>query len=583
MVSVSDQEIHALLASGDFDAQWYLREYPDVAMTGMRPEEHYLWIGRALQRKGNPKALSASSWSPLNWCVMTTPHTLFLANMLASNLRRHGWTVDVTTESPKQFSHDYYIVLCPQMFEQLPPGERLICYQLEQSVSSRWFTSSYFHTLENCLAVLDYSLNNIAFLAENGVVYPHIYYLPIGASDQQDQPVACEKRYDLLFYGDYKSSPRRRQFLDRITGKYNVKIVDEIFGDEIHSIIRQSKFVLNIHYYEGALLETPRIQECISLGTPVISEATSDMSDYPHLKGAVIYFEEGSVDDMERAIARAMAVKQESAAVRASAALSRRNFEFMFDRFLVARDFLPTHKLDEITLPNIFDAGMIGLSLPETVGRRRVFVAENFNDCAVFDGFRKSPGWIGCGMSYKALCAEALKQNKKQLLIVEDDVLLDDQFEKNFKIVSRYLEEIDGEWDIFSGVIASLHDEVNVTKVDCYEDIDFMTIDKMTSMVFNIYGERAMRLIADWCPANTHVETNAIDRYLENSELKVVVAHPFIAGHREEVHSTLWGFQNTQYADMIQESQERLGNLKDLWLRSRRASPVERGGRLVAA
>jgi len=186
-------------------------------------------------------------------------------------------------------------------------------------------------------------------------------------------------------------------------------------------------------------------------------------------------------------------------------------------------------------------------------------------------------------MSYKALCAEALKQNKKQLLIVEDDVLLDDQFEKNFKIVSRYLEEIDGEWDIFSGVIASLHDEVNVTKVDCYEDIDFMTIDKMTSMVFNIYGERAMRLIADWCPANTHVETNAIDRYLENSELKVVVAHPFIAGHREEVHSTLWGFQNTQYADMIQESQERLGNLKDLWLRSRRASPVERGGRLVAA
>jgi len=238
----------------------------------------------------------------------------------------------------------------------------------------------------------------------------------------------------------------------------------------------------------------------------------------------------------------------------------------------VAREFLPAHDVEAIELPNVFDARMVGLSLPETVARRRIFEAENIKGCAIFDGMRKSPGWIGCGMSYKSLCAGALKQGKKQLTVIEDDVLLDEQFERKFAIVSRYLDEIDGEWDIFSGVIASLHDDTRLVDVVNFEGIDFMTINKMTSMVFNIYNRRAMQLIADWSPTNTHVYTNAIDRYLEHADLKVVVAHPFIAGHREEVHSTLWGFQNTQYVDMIQESQNRLGYLKNNW----RASGVGR-------
>jgi hypothetical protein len=583
MAKVSEEEIRSLIASGNFDAQWYVNEYPDVAMTGMRPEEHYLWIGRALYRKANPKSLSALSWSPLSWCVMTTPHTLFLANMIASNLRRHGWAVDVVTEAPESFHHDYYIVLCAQMFERLPPGERRICYQLEQSVSSRWFNAEYFHTLENSLAVLDYSLNNIEYLAKKSIAYPHIFYLPIGARDDQKLSIAREKRYDILFYGDYKSSPRRRRFLDRLDGKYNLKIVDEVFGDEILEIIRQSKFVLNIHYYEGALLETPRIQECISLGTPVISEATGDSTDYPYLDDAVTYFEEGSVEDMERVVASALAGRQDGETVKASAATSQRNFEFMFDRFLVAREFLPAHKVEAIELPNVFDARMVGLSLPETVARRRIFEAENIKDCVIFDGMRKSPGWIGCGMSYKSLCAGALKKGKKQLIVVEDDVLLDEEFERKFAIVSRYLDEINGEWDIFSGVIASLHDDTRVIDVVNFEGIDFMTIDKMTSMVFNIYNRRAMQLIADWSPINNHVDSNAIDRYLEHADLRVVVAHPFIAGHREEVHSTLWGFQNTQYVDMIQESQGRLGCLKNEWRASSEVPAAEALPRKFAA
>ena len=271
---------------------------------------------------------------------------------------------------------------------------------------------------------------------------------------------------------------------------------------------------------------------------------------------------------MRKVVARALAAGHDRKALDASVASSDRIFEFMFDRFLIAAEFLPATHVQQIDLPDVYDRRMIGISLPETVRRRRIFEGENIADCAVFNGMRKSPGWIGCGMSYKALCQGAVKRGKDQLTVIEDDVVLDDNFEKNFAIVRRYLDTLDGEWDIFSGVIASLHDDVTVSKVEQFEGIDFVTIDRMTSMVFNIYNRWAIQLIANWSPINSHVETNAIDRYLENADLKVVVAHPYIAGHREDVYSTLWNFQNTQYVDMIHESQVRLGRLKDAWLAS---------------
>ena len=57
-------------------------------------------------------------------------------------------------------------------------------------------------------------------------------------------------------------------------------------------------------------------------------------------------------------------------------------------------------------------------------------------------------------------------------------------------------------------------------------------------------------------------ESNTIDRFLEaQTDLRVVVALPFFVGHREEVHSTLWGFQNTQYIDMIANSEQSLKNM----------------------
>lgn len=55
MNKLSQTEIADFLASGRFDADWYCREYPDAAMLGMDPAEHYLLMGARLGRPMAPE------------------------------------------------------------------------------------------------------------------------------------------------------------------------------------------------------------------------------------------------------------------------------------------------------------------------------------------------------------------------------------------------------------------------------------------------------------------------------------------------------------------------------------------------
>lgn len=497
---------------------------------------------------------------PKRWGVMTTPHTLFVAHLITSRLRAQGWEADIMMSAPSGFPHDMYVVICPQMFKQLPPGEKRIVYQMEQSISSRWFTDEYFKTLENSLAVLEYALVNVEFMADKSVAYPHVHYLPVGADVAYMGHIPpAEKNCEVLFYGDPNSSPRRREMLGTLCQHFDVRVCSEIFGLDMIEQIRRARVVINLHYYENALLEMPRIQECLSLGVPVVSEVAQDQADYPELSGAVTFFEQGNVQAMIDAVRNALAQPIEPETVYQAAALGSERFAFMFDRFLVAMGLLPPVKLADDGLPLPRDASRIALSMPETIARRRIFEANRPQNCAVFDGVRLRPGWVGCGLSYASLARHALKHGIGRLTVLEDDALLPDEFEEKMRIVQAYLDAKDGQWDVFAGVIAVLHEDVKVLHVETFQGMRFVTIDKMTSTVCNVYSEKALRILASWDPDHRDDQTNTIDKYLERqASLRVVVALPFLVGHREEVYSTLWGFQNTQYCELIAASEQAL-------------------------
>ncbi len=68
-----------------------------------------------------------------------------------------------------------------------------------------------------------------------------------------------------------------------------------------------------------------------------------------------------------------------------------------------------------------------------------------------------------------------------------------------------------------------------------------------------------LQRLATWSPNNHDPNTNAIDRHLQTSgPLNVVVTLPFLVGHHEELHSSLWGVQNSQYSDLIAQAQVEL-------------------------
>ncbi len=508
----------------------------------------------------------------ITWCILCTKHTYYIAHIIAKRLHQHNWLVEITTEQPECYLHDMYIVICAQMFSNLPPEEKRIIYQMEQSVSSRWFTDDYLSILNNSRAILEYSLNNIDFLSKMGILYPHVNYLPVGA-DLSYLPTFSrqKKEFDVVFYGDHKSSPRRQTMLNELGCHFNLKICSEVFGRDLIEIISKAKVIINIHYYENALLEMPRLQECISLGVPIVSEDACDIDDYPELGDAVTFFRSGSIQDMIDKVRRTLASPPPETVLKISALTSARRFEFMLDRFLVSQKFLSASYLRKTQINGIANNDHVILSMPETIQRRRVLEEFKPRNFCIFDGIKYSPGWVGCGLSYATLAQNAIENGLSRLTVMEDDALLPDDFDEHLNIINDYLDHRRGGWDVFAGVIASLDNKSKIIDVDDYKGFQFVTIDKMTSMVFNIYNHTALKILSNWHPDLGSVESNTIDRYLENQiNLRVVVLLPFFVGHREEVSSTLWGFQNTQYRDMISESEALLRKKVDFHLKNRK-------------
>ena len=110
--------------------------------------------------------------------------------------------------------------------------------------------------------------------------------------------------------------------------------------------------------------------------------------------------------------------------------------------------------------------------------------------------------------------------------------------------------------------MALVHPENNVLKVERVDGETYVTLDRMISMVSNIYTPEALRRIAAWDETCLDAETNTIDRFLQNQgRLRAVVTLPFLVGHREDMDSSLWGISNARYAQLISQAQAQLERL----------------------
>lgn len=121
-------------------------------------------------------------------------------------------------------------------------------------------------------AVADYDASNVAAYAADSADVPLLPFLHAPYLESADAMPLADRPIDLLFFGSVNA--RRRAFIDRIeaTGVSVATFDHPLYGAERDAYIRQSKAVLNCSFYDSARFEQARVFQCLSMGTPVISE-----------------------------------------------------------------------------------------------------------------------------------------------------------------------------------------------------------------------------------------------------------------------------------------------------------------------
>lgn len=220
-----------------------------------------------------------------------------------------------------------------------------------------------------------------------------------------------------------------------------------------------------------------------------------------------------------------------------------------FDRYLEAwLRSLPGERLDP--------ESPVVLYLPE-VGLRNPALASE--PLISFAGITADQGWLGCAQSYRSLARLALQSGVSQLTVLEDDAVLPagwrDRWGAGRELVSR------GRANLASGLVSDLQRLPKTWRIERSGEDEFFVSDHMSSTVFTIFGESALRWLTSYPAHASDPNTEGIDRYLATMPgVAVGVFRPALVEHDPAARSTLWRFNNRTYRAQIDFAEELLAS-----------------------
>ena len=203
-----------------------------------------------------------------------------------------------------------HIILFSQKVKKFP--KNYIIYQLEQKDISKWIDKKYELSILFSKITWDYSESNINKFHE--IIRKKIIYFPIPLipySYLNNNITILNKinninypKNNILFYGSMndirknKLNYLQKKLNSRLNSKYFIKIINNLYGNDLVNEILNSKIVLNIHFYKDAILETCRLNEILSCNRLIISEYPNiiDNKNYELYKDNVIFV--NSMDEM---------------------------------------------------------------------------------------------------------------------------------------------------------------------------------------------------------------------------------------------------------------------------------------------
>lgn len=213
----------------------------------------------------------------------------YISLLFQSNFLKLGYSCEIydlqhpiKKEIPKNHFYFLYCLFCIEDLSILPYKQYII-YQLEQHTDeklNRHYTNIEKKQLEeiyrNSFLCFDYCTQNINILTQELKITPNL--LPIPFSIEKNYWnffKRSRKKYDIIFIG--LLNHRRLSILSFLKKYFRVGIPSQtIFGIDLVKFVLQGKILLNLHFYENAILERVRINEMISIGIPLISEKPNE-------------------------------------------------------------------------------------------------------------------------------------------------------------------------------------------------------------------------------------------------------------------------------------------------------------------
>ena len=187
-----------------------------------------------------------------------------------------------------------HIILFSQKVKVFP--KNYIIYQLEQKDISNWINKKYELSIYHSIFTLDYSQSNIDKfhpIIKNKMNFFPIPLVPIELLYDMSKFKNITIQNNILFYGSMNNIRRRKlSYLNnKLHPYYKIRIINNLYGNELLYEILNSKIVLNIHFYKDAILETCRINEILSCHRNVISEKPNpiDNANYELYKNDVLF------------------------------------------------------------------------------------------------------------------------------------------------------------------------------------------------------------------------------------------------------------------------------------------------------
>ena len=476
--------------------------------------------------------------------IVTSELIISIANYLSSFLNDLNYNTSIKinlTKEDCEKSNDniMYIILHLDNYPDYYP-KKYIFYQIEQASSSH-FTDKYINYLINSTYVWDFSIKNFDKYKDK-IEFKNFFYMPLPFYCNNKNKINNNYEYDIFFYGAFNE--RRNKILEELKKKYNIIIGFGINGDNKNEYIKKSKIILNLHYYDNACLETCRINEILPYNRFIISERSINDDFNEKLYDKFIKFIDiiddnlSNINNLYDTIDNLLNNNLDNNIINEKKKLSDKM------NYFIKKNLLSIKKQSIKTIDyDLYENIIYCLHLIETPFRFDTFNKQKYiPSIQIFPAIKYSPGWVGCGLSYVNLMYNAKRCNLPYITVCEDDCEFSEDFEDKYAIIIEYLSKLK-KWDIFVGCIAGLPNDSNIVSTNVYKNITFVELNKMHSMVFNIYNKSSYDKIINWINImdwDKPDDNFTIDQYIKISKMKIITTYPF-EFRCTNTRSTLWG------------------------------------------